>query len=158
MTFQAKRLTDGRISLPEFQRQMRKEIKDAWRTQYLLGRGGRGQMTQADWGRIGGRLQFQYARLNQFAADIAADTMTEAQIQARAALYSGANRTALYDGTTQRMQGAGKEEERRVLNPAEHCPDCTGFAARGWVPIGTLPEPGQQSVCLTNCKCTKEYR
>lgn len=158
MRFQTERLLDGRISLAQWQRNMAKEIKDAWRTQYALGRGGWEQMTQSDFGRMGGRLQFQYRRLNAFAEDIWRGDLSDAQIRARAKMYATANRTALFDGRTQAKIGASFIEERRILNPAEHCQDCIGYAALGWQPIGTLPEPGQQSVCRANCKCTKEYR
>lgn len=158
MRFQTQRHIDGKISLPQWQRNMRKELRDSWRTQYALGKGGWDQMTQADFGRMGGRLQAQYRHLNGFAGDMFQGRLTEKQALARASMYSTANRTALFDGETAAKVAAGLREERRVLNPAEHCPDCVGYANEGWVAIGSLPEPGVASVCLSNCKCEKQYR
>jgi hypothetical protein len=73
-------------------------------------------------------------------------------------MYANKTRTAYYDGKVAAAKDAGLVEERRRLNPAEHCADCIGFANLGWQPIGSLPEPGEQSVCRANCKCTKEFR
>lgn len=49
-------------------------------------------------------------------------------------------------------------EERRVLGSDISCADCVAFAALGWQPFGTLPEPGQDSVCKSNCHCVVETR
>lgn len=156
------RLTDqlitGQIDLSTWQARMRQEIKDGHITNLTVGRGGRQQVEFSDWGRVGQRLQMQYRFLDVFAQEIASGTLTEAQIRARAAMYSTAARTAYFDGMTAAGQAAAHTEERRVLNPAEHCPDCLGYAAQGWVPIGTLPKPGQGSQCLSNCKCEYETR
>ncbi len=49
-------------------------------------------------------------------------------------------------------------EERRVLAGDANCNDCVSYASLGWQPFGTLPEPGQDSVCKANCKCIVESR
>ena len=38
------------------------------------------------------------------------------------------------------------------------CQDCRDYAAQGWVPIGTLPPPGQMCACHDRCRCYIEYR
>ena len=152
------KLLNGNITLEQWQTRFANELKDAWRLNQMIGRGGKSQMTQADYGRLGGRLRFEYDRLNRLAIEIKAGMLTEAQIRARVGLYANAPRTGFYDGLNAANIAAGFTEMRRVLNPAEHCPDCEGYAAQGWVPIGALPMPGEQSVCLRNCKCTVEYR
>lgn len=38
------------------------------------------------------------------------------------------------------------------------CQDCRDYAAQGWVPIGSLPPPGQLCVCHDRCRCYIDYR
>lgn len=45
-------------------------------------------------------------------------------------------------------------EERRILGGAEHCDDCIALAAEGWVPAGSLPPIGVDTVCGDSCRCT----
>lgn len=151
-------LIDGAVDVNAWQLAMRDELRDSWRTTYMLGRGGIEQMGPDDWGRLGGNLNREYRRLYTFAVSISEGRMTAPQIQARARQYASAVRTAHGAGRTIGYVSAGYTEERRVLTPAEHCEDCQGYAAQGWQPIGTLPEPGSGSRCHRNCKCIKEYR
>jgi hypothetical protein len=47
---------------------------------------------------------------------------------------------------------------RRILDAqAVHCQDCINYAARGIVPIGAVPMPGQRCACRSRCKCRIEY-
>jgi len=152
------RLAEGRLSIPEWQARMRREIKDLHKAQYIIGRGGRDKMTPSDWGRLGADLRWtHYDALDNFALQIADGDLTEAQIRARARLYANSSNKQYWRGTTTAKIQAGYTMERRVLNPAEHCGDCRDYEAMGKQPIGTLPEPGEQSVCGPNCKCSKEY-
>jgi len=151
------RLLSGSLSLPEWQERAAREIKDAARISMLIGRGGRGMVSRADWGRMGARLREEYKYLNRFAQEIAAGQLTDAQIRARMQLYAGSVRMFYYDGVQAAKVDAGFLVERRVLHPAEHCEDCVGYAAEGWQPIGHFPPPGLGSRCLHNCQCTKEY-
>lgn len=152
------RMLDGNITLSSWQKQIAAELKDAWGVNIRIGRGGASQMTQADYGRYGGRLAYEYNRLTRFAVEIEMGNLTPGQIKARMQLYANATRVGYWDGKTAANQAAGFTEERRNLNPAEHCGDCEGYAAQGWQPIGSLPEPGEASVCGRNCRCDKEYR
>lgn len=58
---------------------MRQEIKDEYIRQYLLGRGGISQMTQADWGSIGGMLKKQYTYLERFGNEVDLGRLSEAR-------------------------------------------------------------------------------
>ena len=123
-------LAAGGISLGEWQSQMRQALKDAHIQMYVLGVGGTGQLTQQDYGRIGGILQEQFRYLDGFAAEIARGGLTAAQIRARAAMYAQAAREAYERGK-----------------------------ARAWNVVGALPAyPGDgNSACLVNCKCYWEF-
>ena len=152
------KMISGKISLADWQRQFAQELKDAYIVNAQIGRGGKNAMTQSDYGRIGQRLRGEYKYLNDFAKEIASGDLSAAQIQARVDQYAAGTRKAYYDGRTAACKAGGFTEERRVLNPAEHCEDCLDYAGKGWQPIGTLPEPGESSQCRNNCKCEKEYR
>lgn len=152
------RMLDGKLSLQDWQQRVAKELKDAWIVKVQAGRGGKAQTTRIDYSRAGGRLKGVYAKLNRFAKQIENEELSRAQILARAKQYSQAPNVAYWDGKTEAAKNSKFTEERRVLNPAEHCDDCVGYANEGWKPIGYFPEPGDQSVCGDNCKCVKEFR
>lgn len=149
---------DGRLTLPQWQDAIKAEIKQEWLVAMMAGRGGKDQMTQADYGRLGGRLSYEYRKLADFAIEIKSGNLSEAQIRARIALYADGARTGFWDGLQAAQTAAGKTEERRILGEAEHCQSCMAYAAMGWQPLGSLPSPGTQCECLHNCKCTKEYK
>lgn len=149
----------GKIRLDQWQSLMAREIKHGWINMSVVGRGGRSQMTQANWGRVGGRLQFEYDRLNKFARQIELGQLIPEQIQMRVDLYSSHTRAGYFDGLTSGKQDAGYTEEIRHLMPGvEHCIDCEDYADLDWVSIGTLPEPGTECQCMARCYCWKEYR
>lgn len=158
LTSITERMTTGKMSLADWQRQFAQELKDAYIVNVQIGRGGKNAMTQSDYGRIGQRLRGEYKYLNDFAKEIANGDLSAAQIQARVDQYAAGTRKAYYDGRTAACKAGGFTEERRILHPAEHCGDCLAYAGQGWQPIGTLPEPGEQSECRNNCKCEKEYK
>ncbi len=156
----AKRLADGKLSTADWQDRMRREIKDVHRTQYIIGRGGREQMTQRDWGRLGADLRhLHYDRLDKFALHIVDNEPSEAYIRARSRLYMDASNKQYWRGKTETKIAAGFVEEQRFLGPNEdtHCTPCKDFAAAGRVPVGTLPEPGEECEGTTQCHCTKVY-
>lgn len=152
------RMLDGRIGLPDWQVRMAELIRESWLTNAVAGRGGRDAMSSQDWGRTGGRLSFELSRLDNFANQIYLGRLSPDQILWRIQLYFQASTTAFYDGLTSAKAEAGMTEERRIMTPAEHCEDCMNYEAMGWQPIGSLPEPGEDSACMRNCKCYKEYR
>ena len=151
-------LADGFIGPAEWRLAMRAQIKREYIRQYVLGRGGIGQMTFVDWGSIGGMLKEQYAWLDGFAEVLPG--LSEGQITARSRMYINSAREAFERARARVAVIGGYDEEMWILfSPAEHCPDCEDFALMGWQPIGFFSVPGDGStVCLTNCKCTKIYR
>jgi hypothetical protein len=152
------------ISPDDFRSAMRREIKDEYIRQYLLGRGGIEQMTAADWGSIGGSLAEQYKWLEGFYQQVAAGELSEAQVRSRTRMYINSAREA-YERAQERVaENAGYDEVRWVLDPAvESCDDCIAFGAMGWQLIaddpygGCIPGSGCTQ-CLTNCACHRDYR
>jgi hypothetical protein len=54
---------------------------------------------------------------------------------------------------------SGMTMMRRVSrSDSRTCRDCLEYAGQGWVPIGTLPPPGQICACHDRCRCYVEYQ
>jgi len=160
-------LKSGSISLPEFQAGMRDFIRLELGAAMELAKGGREFVTQADWGFVGAQAKKQYAYLDNFVAEIAANPtgwLSGNRLNSRANLYAQLGYAALEDDLQREKTKAGFTEERNVLDPgAEHCkdtsgrPGCEEITAKGWVPIGTLPKIGERA-CYTNDRCELQYR
>lgn len=137
---------------------MQHQVKRAHVQAAVIGRGDRAAMTQEAWGRVGRRIRGEYEALRGFAQDIADGNLSPAQIEARAQLYANHTQMSYWDGSRVAQREQGLTEERRIINPGETCPDCESYAAQGWQPIGTLPPPGVDSECRSNCNCSMEYQ
>jgi len=155
-------LFDGNINIQQWTLQFRDELKRTYINQYMSGRGGVNNMTQADWGSIGGQLRNQYRYMNDFAAQIARGDLSAAQIEARMKLYFNSSTQAYErgqsasvglslpqypgDGQTQcrtnckcewvHVEFDDRIESTWTLNPAEHCPDCVRNS-QTWNPLVT---------------------
>lgn len=152
------RLQARSITVAEWQRGMRDAVRDMHLCSAAAARGGWHQMSMADYGRVGGRLRQQYVYLNRFARQLqTGEQPMDGRFATRAGMYAQAARGTYEETRREGEQAAGMREERRVLHAFESCPDCMAYASSGWAPIGTLPAIGD-SVCLTNCLCTFEYR
>jgi hypothetical protein len=156
----SQQLADGSLSLGKWQLAMLEQVKLLHIASAAAGNGGWAQMSQSDWGFIGGRLRQQYKYLANFAKQIKNDLVnTEAPgFLKRVAMYGDAGHATLEQMHRRyEMQSNGMEEEMRELGEADHCDDCLEQAALGWQPIGTLDAIGD-TVCKTNCHCTFRYR
>lgn len=122
----AVRVASGDIDVGQWQRMMRQDVKSSFIDQYVLARGGRGQMTQADWGRVGAMLKGQYGFLDGFAEAIARGELSEAQIAMRAGMY--------HDSSVQAFERANALSR--------------GITVR----LPAYPGDGS-SECLSNCRC-----
>lgn len=163
VTEMAEMLGDGRLNVRDWTLLMRDEIKDVYIQQYVAAKGGLSQMTQRDWGSIGGMLRDQYRYLDRFARQVADGEVPASRVATRARLYTTSSKEAFERATQRVMVAGGMTEVHWRLHPAEHCEDCVAFAAMGWQPIASRPYgdaiPGSgHTRCLTNCACTLSYR
>lgn len=143
-------MLDGNLTIQQWEREMRDLLRQTYRALYELAIGGRENMTQADYGRLGGILQEQYRYLHNFAADLAAGKLSPLQAQNRARMYIESATQAFEraqaaghgitlpqypgDGSTQCLSNCRCHWEIRSrkkeyacywrLGQAEHCPDC----------------------------------
>jgi len=156
-----RQLLEHNITVQQWVLEMRQQVKDTYIAEYMLARGGRNNMTQADWGRLGGMLRDQYGYVNRFAQDIDAGKVSGGQIQTRARMYVdsatqaferakteslGVPRLPQYPGDGQTVCRANCQchldiadaddhwEVTWVLGEAEHCPDCVDLS-RSWTPL-----------------------
>lgn len=156
----AQALTNGEITLSQWVTEQKRLMKSTYIDMYALGKGGRNNLTQADYGSIGHMMKGQYQYLEGFVDDINSGLLTAGQIGARSGLYvEGASQAfekakareygitlPQYpgDGNTQCLTNCqcswviddGEESVRATwtLGPADHCPDCLDNAER-WAPL-----------------------
>lgn len=153
----ANQLRNREISLAEWQTAMRNEMRAMHSNAAMTAKGGRAQMTHADWGRVGQELRFQYGKLDQFAKDIASGKQPlDGRMNWRAKLYGEAARGTHEQEKRSNSANKGLTEEMRILHAKESCKGCLANAGF-WAPIGTLPKIGSQD-CATNCFCTFAFR
>jgi hypothetical protein len=151
-------LADGSITLDQWQGSVREALKLVHVQAAIIGNGGRETMGAADWGRIGQRLRVEYAYLQGFANDLLGGRVSVAQSLARIGLYAQSVRGSFWEGTSIRQEKQGYTLMRRILDSqAKHCQDCLNYAARGMVPISSVPLPGQRCACRANCRCSVKY-
>jgi hypothetical protein len=134
---------------------MRDELRRLNLQNAALGKGGFDRLTQSDFGRVGHQTRDTYARITRLVDDVQAGRASLAQALQRVRGYVGEARQQFFIAEREALRQSGRNfEERRVLGAAEHCKDCLDYAARGWQPLGTLPIPGNASVCGKACRCS----
>lgn len=138
-----------------FAEQMRSQLKRMHLQNASIGAGGWDRMTPADFGRVGGRLRSDYGYIERFAKQIQDGEVTLPQALNRTRQYVGNSRKQFWDADRARIITPDGQTtlERRDLGSAEHCEDCVGYHGQGWQTVGSLPIPGEGSVCRSNCKC-----
>lgn len=151
-------LAIGRLNLEQFQNAMIDHLSYTHDALHMLGRGGVFAMDTSDFAMLTAIKESEFEYLDGFLADIANGKLSAAQVRARIGMYNEKCYGSFFEGVRQSSMAAGFDQERRVLNPAEHCNDCVALAAKGWQPINTLPRPTENSACQSNCKCTMEFR
>jgi hypothetical protein len=152
----------GDISLSQFDTRFRRELKDTFIQQYIMGRGGRSQMTPHDYNIVASLNIEQEAFFDGFLLDI--DNMSEAEARNRARLYFQSTKQAYERGNTEawgipplpaypcdgtsecmmgckcnwrlvRLKGNGNVDAFWTLGAAEHhCGTCPDRAAK-WNPL-----------------------
>lgn len=142
----------GQITLEQWQVGIAYELKDAHLAQAMYAVGGKNNMTQANYGRVGGTLADEYRYLANFANDIAAGNVSEAQALARIRQYGNATQASYW----REYRNATKELIYWNLNPAEHCGDCLTLAGGSpYKPNELSQVPGDGATqCRGNCRCT----
>ena len=129
---------NGMMNPRDWHEMMREEIKREYIREYMLGRGGRGSMTQADWGSVGGMLADQYRYLKDFAKLVSEGKLSEAQIRARSAMYINSAREGFERGQARAFgipelpayPGDGQTICLCITTPLSRV-----LTMRGWLPL-----------------------
>jgi hypothetical protein len=151
-------LSQGKITLAEYQRENIETIKYLHVQQYLVAKGGFRTTTPEDYLAIARELKdIHYPAFRKFTQDLQQGKLTEAQARARIRGYGKASETMADFGQKSSAKQNGFTWGRRYLGAVEHCEDCPIYAAMGAVPIDNLILPGRQCACRFNCKCTVRY-
>lgn len=154
----AEALKAGNLTLIEWELAMREQLKLLHLATAALEKGGWAQLTQADFGRVGGILKREYGYLKNFANDIASGKQKlDGSFTRRADLYNEAARNTYYRFAEDGLRALGFDEERNILGQADHCDGCIEETDKGWVGIGELVPIGER-LCNRNCQCSMEYR
>lgn len=148
-------LYSGNINIAQWQIAVASELKDAHLAQAMFARGGRANMGQAEFGRVGQTLREQYGFLARFAEDIASGRQSLAQALTRVNLYGNATQQSYW---SEYAQGNKGKKFYYRLSPAEHCPTCLTRAAGNPYTFDNLQGyPGDGSTqCKANDQCTLE--
>lgn len=154
------RYAQNKISHKALSAELKGIVKRQALASAIIGVRGVGNLTDNVITAVKRQLSVQLAYLDGFLKDIEGRTLTSRD-KARAAQYANASwamsQTAARQFNLDNTGSATQLEERRRLGGSEHCDDCVEMADE-WQPFGTLPVPGQGSVCGSNCRCTIEYR
>lgn len=170
----ASQISTGILTPAQWREGMREELKHEYIRQYLLGRGGRDQMTSVDWGSIGGSLVEQYKYLDGF-ADVVGG-LTEGQIKVRtfvdlvALARLGDGRSAgwveLSNGYSVALGSlvgngrlaSGVQRAAMYVNSAREAFYRARARALGFSPDQLPYQPADGgTACLTRCNCDWEY-
>lgn len=152
-------MADKSLSAGVGQTMMRDELRRLSLQNAALAKGGFGKLDFRDYGRVGRQLRDNYPRVANLAQGLANGTVSVDQAMQRVQGYAGDARVLFYQTERETLRATGRVfEQRRRLNPAEHCRDCIRWASMGWQPMGQLPPPGVDSRCGSFCRCTMETR
>lgn len=154
-----RQLYSGNINLAQWQIATASELKDAHLAQAIFGAGGRVNMDFAAFGRVGQTLREQYGFLNNFANEIAAGNVSEAQALARIKMYGNAVQQSYYAEYAEQNKGTGKKFYYD-LQIGENCVTCIARSAGNPYEYDNLQGyPGDGStICKANDLCILEAR
>lgn len=149
-----RQLYAGSITVEQWQTVIAYELKDAHLAQALYAIGGKNNATRANYGRVGGTLADEYRYLSNFANDISAGRVSEAQALARIRQYGNATQQSYW----REYAGASREQLNWRRTPGESCTGCVDLEANSPYTAATLPTyPGAGATpCRGNCNCVLE--
>ncbi len=143
----------------EFQSAMRELLKSGHIVASSVGRGGRQQMTPADWARVGRKINWQYKYLDRFSRQLERGKFNTAN---RARQYVNAIYISYSDSlmTAQKefIESGGDTNPKGEMlcyleqNSEEGCSECEADAAAGPMPVSEMGEIGSR-ICGDFCKC-----
>lgn len=151
-------LRAGSVTLAEWQLAMAQSVKDAHVAAAIAAKGGRAQMTQADWGHIGQRLRIEYGWLSKLSDGISSGAIPmDGRIVARAEQYGRAARETYWRTLDREMRRRGIDEVRNERHASDSCDQCIEAESLGWTDPSRMSYPGTRT-CRANCLCVLTWR
>lgn len=155
----AKNLTNKSINAFEWERRVKRDLKESYLKISALGAGGKEGITPRHRGQLGAALRQEYNLLFDFRKEIQSGKLSDKQIIARTKSYSRSVNQSYYRSEQLSRAQGGATLGRRVLDVnAKHCRQCPAYATKGFIPINEIVPPGTRCDCRGNCKCTVIYR
>ena len=155
---ETERLIDGETGQEAYKRRIKRLILIGFLASTLIGRGGQDSADDNDLSLIGASLALMFQQIDSMISGYTTGTLSPGLLRAQMTTLVGKGVSAFHQGSMIAHRVAGFTMEQRFLKPgSETCPDCLGYAARGKVPIGTLPAPGVQCRCQGRCNCRKVF-
>ena len=164
-----RQVREGTLRLSQYDVLMRDRIKTVHLIAAEIASGGRHHMSQAEYGRVGGRVASEYRFLRGLMQDLARGRRQA--LERRSGAYMEAGYLTFVQTRTEEARRRGYDEVRNVLDPrADHCqpsperPGCVELTELDWVPITDLRDPKKRMVeptrraCWQHCRCHLEYR
>lgn len=152
----AERLRSRKISLRRWEVEMRQLVKRSHLANAAIAKGGRMQLSPADYGRVGQIVRAEYGYLAKFAKEIRRGLPLDGRFLRRVELYTEAGRITYHQVERAEMRTRGFDLEENILAVADHCDGCLDATARGRVAIGSLPPVGRRT-CRSRCRCRIRY-
>lgn len=157
----ARRLFNREITITQWVREMRGNVRRVATVMYLIGRGGRYQMTQRDWGLLGRYLREQYRYINRFAQDIVDGRYTteqEAVVAGRMYLYDLKAKEMYERANLEKYRGTEQRVIWEYLPEKMHCPDCLErhgkeFLVSELIRTGIWPQSSALACLGIHCGC-----
>jgi hypothetical protein len=153
----SKSLISNNIEVADWEKGFAQELRKIHSYQYLLGIGGHKNMTNIDYGVLGGEIKNELKYLRKFAQTLIKNGMSEAEFNRRILMYLDASTGTYEKSRLKSHRRAGFRWEKRIRTKNESCSPCIGFEAMGWQPIGSLPNPTEDCICRSNCGCYKRF-
>jgi hypothetical protein len=161
-------LIDNEITPRQWYLQMRKAMKDQYRSSWLASIGGQGNYTRSEVSKFGWAIRDQYRWLDNFFVQLqTGEQALNGFAIRRARMYARAG-NGIYQNNLLRIAiEHGMRRGRRVLGENEnHCtdkqvgrasrPGCKELADKGYVSIFEVVPIGN-ALCLSNCLCSFEF-
>lgn len=154
----SKQLQNEEITRSQWQSEMMNRIKSTHLIAAASFKGGWDNLTQSDYGRVGGLIAREYKFLRNAVQEIESGKQPiNGTLVRRSRLYGQQGRPTHYRFAQADYIRRGFDEERSILNVADHCEICVSEAAKGWQPMGQMIPIGSR-LCLSNDRCSVEYR
>lgn len=151
-------LRNRTLDLPRWEIGMRQQVKSATAGAVFTANGGPKRTHLEALGRMQQTVYEQFVFLSRFAQQIESGQQPmDGRALTRSEAYIENARAAHMEARREVAQSVGYDQERSLLNPADHCDLCVEEAEKGWQPLGEMVPIGKRT-CLWNCRCNVAYR